>query len=65
MFHPSIVAFYPLYRVGIPRFTRLILLFAPPPTNLVGVPALTYGYCRLRLAASPTYIEPVRRCWSM
>jgi hypothetical protein len=63
MFHPSIVP-STLYRVVNPRFTRLIPLFTPPPTNLVGVPALTYRYCRLRLAASPTYTQPVPRCWS-
>jgi hypothetical protein len=62
--HFMFVAFYSLYRVVNPRFTPLILLFASSPTNLVGVPALTYGYCRLRLAASPTYIKPVPRCWS-
>jgi hypothetical protein len=48
---------YPLYRIVNPRFTRLILVFAPPPANLVGVLALTYWHCRLRLAASPTYIN--------
>jgi hypothetical protein len=35
-----------------PRFTRLNLLSAPPSTNLVGVPALTPWYCRLRLAVA-------------
>jgi hypothetical protein len=29
------VAFYPLYRLVNPHFTRLILLIALPPTNLV------------------------------
>ncbi len=45
MCHPSIVPFYPLYRIVNPRFIRLILLVAPP----VGVPALTYSYYRPRL----------------
>jgi hypothetical protein len=63
MFHPSF--FYPLYRVVNPRFTRLIFLFALPPTNLVGVPALTYWYHHIHLVASPTNVELVPRCWSL
>jgi hypothetical protein len=41
MLHLSIVPFFPLYYVVNPCFIHLIFLFAPPPTNLVGVPALS------------------------
>jgi hypothetical protein len=52
-FHVSslICCFLPPLSCVNPRFTCLILLLARPPTNLVGVPALTYWYCRLRLPA--------------
>jgi hypothetical protein len=63
MLHLSIVPFYTLNRVVNPRFIHLIFLFAPPPTNLIGVPALSYWHHHLHLAAS-TYIEPVPLCWS-
>jgi hypothetical protein len=52
------------FSVANPRFIRLILLYVPLPTNLVGVPALAYWYHHLCLDASPTYIVPVPRCYS-